>query len=482
MWKLLLNLFKGKKEEPEETCVQEPIESEMKEKPIVDSNPMFSKLVENEYEFLSLAQGELSKAHRLLSQGKYSDVRDVLKPLGMLVRTSLITNYGSEQYEKLLDIIESSTLIADTYIKEDDYEKAYNELNNAKTYADELTMLASNRQGTLRFIIHMYCMYLECCHKLGREDGRELIINKIGSVIAILASCMSRSSVTDKIKSVERICDYVDELITMEAYKDACAIYLQVFSSIKWEELDDHSLKHSYAILYGRYVRCLLDSSPVDMDVCMNSCVSEVEMYEELLEEEDSIQAKMDLAVAYSHLANCYSLTEDYPNFVTSHVRKIVLLTDAIKNNLGNEDNIYNNKRLSDSIGISIKNCVNEFGEVNSSNVNFYKEIFNALKIINGCYMENSELLAYINLIAGELFKYINDNDFILAQDCLITRFTSLLYLLNNYGPEDNIVKDFADTIVYAQPFIIENKQTINDDLRELWNDSYSKAKEIFNL
>ena len=97
-------------------------------------------------------------------------------------------------------------------------------------------------------------------------------------------------------------------------------------------------------------------------------------------------------------------------------------------------------------------------------------------------YMENSELLAYTNLIAGALFKVVKEEDFAIAQDCLVSRFTSLLYLLNKYGPEKDIVKDFADTIVYAQPFIIKNEDRINDELRALWSNSYSKAKELFNI
>lgn len=482
MWKKLLSLLTGKKGECKNDNGRESAENEVGDGPKVDLNPMFSKLFEDEYAFLSFTQGELSKARFLHSQGKLSEVRDTLKPLGLAVKASLVANYNSEQYEKLLDIIESSTIIADTYIKEEKYKNAYEELNGAKTYTDKLTLLASNRQGVLRLIVNMYCMYLKCCYKLGKENETEVIMKKIASVLAILSSCLSRSSVSDKIHNVESICDYIDELIILKANKDACDILSQVLSFLKWEELDDYSLKHSYAILYGRYVRSLLNSNPDDIDACMSSCVSEVEMYKNLLKEKNSVQAKMDLAVALSHMADCYSLKEDNPNYIASHIRKIVLLADAIKDNTANEDNIFNNKRLSESIVISIKNCIYKFGEVNNSNVNYYTGIFNAVKDVNRYYMDNSELLAYTNLVAGDLFKLINDKDFVIAQDCLVTRFTSLLYLLNNFGPEKDVVKDFADTIVSAQPFIIDNEKRINDELRELWIHSYSKAKEIFNF
>ena len=56
------------------------------------------------------------------------------------------------------------------------------------------------------------------------------------------------------------------------------------------------------------------------------------------------------------------------------------------------------------------------------------------------------------------------------------------LLLYYNYGAEKDIAKDFAETITYAQPFIIKNEKTINDDLKVLWINSFSKAKEIFNL
>lgn len=482
MWKKLLSLLKGKKEECKKDNGRESAENVVGEEPKVDLNPMFSELFEDEYAFLSFAQGELSKARYLHSQGKLLEVRDTLRPLNLAVKASLVTNYNSEQYEKLLDIVESSTIIADTFVKEEKYKDAFDELNDAKTYTDQLTVLASNRQGVLRLIVNMYCLYLKCCYKLGKENGIEMIMKKIESVLAILSSCLSRSSVSDKIQNVERICDYIDELVTLEANKDACGILSKVLSFLKWEELDDYSLKHSYAILYGRYVGCLLKASPDDINECITTCISEIEMYKNMLEEKDCAQAKMELAVAYSHLSSCYSLAEDYPNFIASHVKKIGLLADAIKDNIDNEDIVFNNKRLSESIVISIKNCINKFGEVNSNNVNYYTGIFNAVKDVNQYYMDNSELLAYTNLVAGELFKYINEKDFIIAQDCLVTRFTSLLYLLNNYGPEKDVVKDFADTIVYAQPFIIGNIERINDELRELWINSYSKAKELFNL
>lgn len=481
MWKKLLSLLKGTNEECKNNSILESSERKVVKEPKVDLPPVFSKLFEDEFAFLSFAQGELRKGRLLVSQRKYSDARDVLKPLVTIVKTSLITNYESERREKLLDIVEGSTIAADTYIKEDNYSDAYDLLEDTQKYAEDLTLLASNLKGTLTLIVQMYCMHLKCCHKLGKETEKEKIREKVESVIAILSSCVSGSPISDKIQIMERICDYFDELITMKAYNDACIIFSQALSSIKWEELYDYSLKHSYAILYGRYVSCLLNSCPNDMNECKRICDSEIEMYKNLLEEKDCVQAKMDLAVAYSHKANYYSLAKDYSNFVASHVRKIVLLSDAIKGNDAIDDNTYN-KRLSDSIVISINNCINEFGEVDNSNVNYYKDIFNAIKNINKYYLVNSELLAYINLIAGELFKYINDKDFLIAQDCLITRFTSLLYLLNNFGPEKNIAKDFADTIVYAQPFIIENERNINDDLREIWINSYSKAKEIFNL
>ena len=482
MWKNLLYFLKGRKGERKNDFRRESAENEVGDGPKVDLNSVFSKLFEDEYAFLSFAQGELSKARYLHLQGKLSEVRDTLKPIGFAVRALLVANYNSEQYEKLLDIVESSTIIADTYIKEEKYKDAFEELNDAKTYADQLTVLASNRQGVLRLIVNMYCMYLKCCYIFGKENEIEMIKKKIESVLAILSSCLSRSPVSDKIQNVEKICDYIDELITLEANKDACGIISQVLSFLKWEELDDYSLKHSYAILYGRYVRTLLNSNPKDIDACMSSCVSEVEMYKDLLGEKDSAQAKMDLAIAFSHLADCYSLMDDLRNYVTFHVRKIVLLTDAIKGNIPHEDDVYDNKRLSDSIIISLKNCINELGEVNNSNVSYYKELFNVVKYINQYYLKNGELLAYINLIARELFKFISSKDFKLAQESLITRFTSLLYLLNNFEPEDDVVKDFANTIVDAQPFIIDNEKTINDDLKELWINSYSKAHELFHL
>ena len=482
MWKKLLSLLKGKKEECKNNNVLESSERKVVNGPKVDLNPMFSKLFEDEYAFLSFAQGELRKGRLLVSQRRYSEARDVLKPLVTIVKSSLIANYESERREKLLDIVEGSAIVADTYIQEGNYSEAYDLLEDACKYAEDLTMLASNLKGTLTLIVQMYCMHLKCCHKLSRESGKEIIRRKTESVIAILSSCISRSSISDKIQIIERVCDYLDELIAIEAYKDACGIYSQALSSLKWEELEDYSLKHSYAILYGRYVGSLLNTCPDDINELMNTCISEIKMYKNLLEEKDCAQAKMDLAVAYSHLASCYSLAEDYPNFVSSHVRKIGLLADAIKDNIASEDNVFNNKRLSDSIVISIKNCFNKFGEVNSNNVNYYTGIFNAIKDINHYYMDNSELLAYTNLIAGELFKFLNDKDFAISQDCLVTRFTSLLYLLNNYGPEKAVAKDFADTIVFAQPFIINNETRINDELRELWINSYSKAKEIFNL
>ena len=49
------------------------------------------------------------------------------------------------------------------------------------------------------------------------------------------------------------------------------------------------------------------------------------------------------------------------------------------------EDDVYDNKRLSESIIISLKNCINNFGEVTSKNVNYYKEIFNVIKNIIFC-------------------------------------------------------------------------------------------------
>ena len=482
MWKKLSSLLKGKKGECPKNNVLESVENIAEDGYKPDLNTMFSKMFEDECAFLTFAQSELSKARYLHSQGKLKEVRDTLKPLGLAVRTSLVANYNSEQYEKLLDIIEIATIVADTYIKEDNYKDAFDELNDAKTYTDELTLFASNRQGVLKLIVSMYCKYLKCCCKLDKVDEIEMIKKMIESALALLSSCITRSSVSDKIQSIERICDYVDELIPLEAYKDVYGIFKQVLSFIEWEELEDYSLKHSYAILYGRYVRCLLNSRTDDIDACMSSCVSEVEMYEDLLKENKSNQARMDLAVAFSHMAECYSLKEDNPNFVTSHIRKIALLVDAIKVNAVDEDKIYDNKKLSESIVISIKNCIKKFGEVNSSNVNHYTDIFNAIKDVNHYYLDNSELLAYINMIAGELFKNIKEKDFVVAQDCLVTRFTSLLYLLNNYGPEKDVVKDFADTIVFAQPFIINNEKRINDELRELWINSYSKAKELFKL
>lgn len=481
MWKKFLSLLKGNKKESKKDDVREPVKSEVEKSSKVDLNPMFSKLFEDEFAFLSFAQGELRKGRLLVSQSRFSEARDVLKPLVVIVKHSLIANYESERREKLLDIVEGSTIVAHTYIKEDNYSNAYDLLEDTQKYAEDLTLLASNLKGTLTLIVQMYCMHLKCCHKLGKDGGKD-IKEKIESIIAILASCVSNSPISDKIRIVERICDYVDELIEIKAYKEACSIYSQTLSAIKWDELDNYSLKHSYAILFGRYVRCFLNSSPDDLERSMDICVSEVEMYKNLLEEKDSAQAKMDLAIAYSHLADCYSLMDDYKNYVTSHVRKIVLLTDAIKGNISHEDDVYDNKRLSDSIIISLKNCINEFGEVNSNNVSYYKELFNAVKHINQYYLENGELLAYINLIAGELFKFDSSNDFILAQECLITRFTSLLYLLNNFGSENDVVKDFANTIVDAQPFIVDNEKRINDDLRELWINSYSKAHELFNL
>lgn len=480
MWKKLFSLLKCKTKEIKEVSVKEPLESNATKGLGADLAEKYLKLFEDEYAFLSIVQGELRKGRLLVSQKKYSEARDFLKPLVTIVQTSLVIKYESERREKLLDVVEGSTIIADTYIKEGDYSSACELLENTQKYADDLTLLASNLKGTLTLIAQMYCMLLKCYHNLGK-DGRKEIREKIESVIAILSSCISGSPVSNKTQIVERICDYLDELIAMKAYEDACSIYLQILHIIQWEELENYSLKHSYAILYGRYVVCLINSNPDDMNSCIGSCLTEIEMYKNLLEERDCAQARMDLAVANSHLANCYSSLGDYPNFIAAHVRKIELLTDAIKMNIPNEDNIYDNKRLSDSIGLSIRACVSEFGEVTNDNANYYKEIFNVIKNINQYYLDNSELLAYINLIAGELFKY-NNKDFIIAQDCLVTRFTSLLYLLNNYGPEENIIKDFADTITYAQPFIVENEQAINDVLKVLWINSISKAKEIFNL
>lgn len=482
MWKKLFSLLKGKKGEFKKVNVQEPAECELENSSKVDLNPMLSKMFEDEFAFLSFAQGELRRGHLLNSLSKFSEARDVLNPLITAVKVSLIRNFNSERREKLLDIVEGSTIVADTYIKEGNYSNAYKTFEDVQKYAEDLTLLASNLKGTLTLITQMYCMYLKCCHILGKDGEKEDIKKKVERLIYILLSFDSNSSISDKIQIIERICDYIDELISVKAYKDACSLFSQVLSSLKWEELDDYSLKHSYAILYGRYVWCLLNSDPEDTNICIDSCLTEIEMYKILLEEKDSPQSKMDLAIAYSHLANYYQLSNDYPNFVASHVKKIKLLTAAIKDNISKEDNIYDNKRLSESITISIKNCINEFGEVKISNVIYYKELFNVLKNINQYYLENSELLACINLIAGELFKFINHEDFNTSQDCLITRFTSLLYLINKFGAEEAITKDFAETIMYAQPFIIANKNEINDKLRYLWINSYSKAKEIFEI
>lgn len=496
MWKKLLSLLKGKTVDCKKEVVlvnklkptdlrntlRKSTEREVRVEQKVDLEPMFSKLFEDEYAFLSFAQGELRKGRLLVSQSKFSEARDVLKPLVVIVKHSLIANYESERREKLLDIVEGSTIVAHTYIKEGNYSNAYEILEDVQQYAEDLTLLASNLKGTLTLIIQMYCMYLKCCHKLGEDGGKIAIREKTESIIAILSSCISKSSISDKIQIIERICDYIDELVAIKAYKDACSIYSLVLSTLKWEELNDYSLKHSYAILYGRYVGSLLNSSQDDTKSCIVSCLTEVDMYKNLLEEKNDAQAKMDLAIAYSHLAECYSLMQEWKNYVTSHVSKIILLTDAIKGNISHEDDVYDNNRLSESIIISLKNCINEFGEVTSKNVNYYREIFNVIKNLNQYYLENSELLAYINLIAGELFKYYNEKDLTIAQECLITRFTSLLYLLNNYGAEKDIAKDFAETITYAQPFIIKNEKTINDDLKVLWINSFSKAKEIFNL
>jgi tetratricopeptide (TPR) repeat protein len=481
MWKKLLSWLIGQKGIIKKYNVKELIESNATKAFKPDLNSMSLKLFEDEFAFLSLVQGELKKGQLLVSQRRFSEARDVLKPLVTIVKASLIANYESERREKLLDIVEGTTILADTYIKEGDYSSAYKVLDDAQKYADDLTLLASNLKGTLTLVTQMYCMYLKCCHKLGKDGGKE-IKEKIESVIAILSSCISRSPVSNKIQIVERICDYLDELIVMKAYGEACSIYLQVLPILQWEELDDYSLKHSYAILYGRYVMCLINSNTNDMNSCISSCLTEIEMYKNLLDERDCAQARMDLAVAYSHLANCYSSLGDYTNFIALHVKKIALLTDAIKKNIVDEDDIYDNEKMSDSIVISIKTCINKFGEVTGNNVCYYEKIFNTVKNINKYYLGNSELLAYINLIAGELFKYINNDDLNIAQDCLITRFTSLLYLLNNYGPERDVVKDFADTILYAQPFIIDNEMAISDELKELWVNSFSKAKEIFNL
>lgn len=481
MWKKLLSLLKGRKGVASQNDGRESAENKVGNVLKDNSKPMFSKLFEDEYAFLSFAQGELRKGRYLVSQSKFLEARDVLKPLVTIVKASLVANHESERREKLLDIVEGSTIAAYCYIEEGKYSNAYDLLEDARKYAEDLTLLASNLKGTLTLIVQMYCMHLNCCQILGKESEKERIREKVESVIAILSSCVSDSPIYDKIQIMERICDYLDGLITMKAYNDACIIFSHALFSINWEELNDYSLKHSYAVLFGRYVGCLLNSSSKDMKDCKQKCDSEIEMYKCLLEEKNSVQAKMDLAVAYSHKANYYLLAQDYPNFVALHVRKIALLADAIKGNVAIEGLDYN-KRLSDSIVISIKNCINEFGEVDRKNVNYYKAIFDSTKNINNFYLVNSELLAYINLIAGELFKYIYDKDFFIAQDCLITRFTSLLYLLDSYGPEKDVVKDFLDTIVYAQPFIKDNEKRINDELRELWIKSYSKAKEVMDF
>ena len=104
MWKKFLSLLKGNKKESKKDDVREPVKSEVEKSSKVDLNPMFSKLFEDEFAFLSFAQGELRKGRLLVSQSKFSEARDVLKPLVVIVKHSLIANYESERRENVFTI------------------------------------------------------------------------------------------------------------------------------------------------------------------------------------------------------------------------------------------------------------------------------------------------------------------------------------------------------------------------------------------
>ncbi len=470
----LFSLFRRNKSGRQKEAAGKPVGNGIEGKPVAD-NPLKSLLQpENEFELLTLVQGEIKKGRILLRQHTLGEARNVLMPVKMLMKQSLIANMDSERYEKLLDIIECSSLIADTYVEGKDYAAAYEEADDALLFAEQLTVLASNRPGTLQLIARLYCTYLSCCHKTGNPKGAESVHKKLESVLSLLSAIMCDGDDNGKAGYFDTVCNLVEELIGADAYEDATRISLQTISPFEWKELEDPASRHSFAILHSRYAYCLLNTKPIDVPSCLDACRIEVAMFEDLAAEDDSVRAKMDLAVACSHRAVCHSYREDEFMFLCDHLKKIELLGAALRQNCVEEDPLYNNQALSDSIVQSIRAVVQEFGEIDENNLHYYSDLYKAIRGIDDYYKGSGALLAHINLIAGELFKITNKRDPATAQDCLSTRFSNLIYLVHSFGREDNIILDLSVTVEIAKPFIINHKSEITEELNSLYLEALS--------
>lgn len=290
----------------------------------------------------------------------------------------------------------------------------------------------------------------ELVAKLELGKSVESNLNTINDYIQYLIVAANKDKY--KLNAVLIIGQIADTLLSKQMYYNACnyySYYLDIISHIK--DIDNSS-KRDLAVFLGHYNVAMMNCESKDWNTIKENIDKEVKLYEEIDKIYGDVRSKMDLAIAYSHLANFFEKDKNYNEIYCCHIKKIQLIEESFF--LENQKSEYPVEARIDSVINSMQPIIN-YVVVASDNEKILalKNIINILEsILSKEY--NIKLLQFFTTFAMEGFKNSNNRE---AEFFLFKKINALLKLVNLFGLEDGIKDDLEQTIEESRLYAKKN-------------------------
>lgn len=290
----------------------------------------------------------------------------------------------------------------------------------------------------------------ELVAKLELGKSVESNLNIINDYIQYLIVAANKDKY--KLNAVLIIGQIADTLLSKQMYYNACnyySYYLDIISHIK---NIDNSSKRDLAVFLGHYNVAMMNCESKDWNTIKENIDKEVKLYEEIDKIYGDVRSKMDLAIAYSHLANFFEKDKNYNEIYCCHIKKIQLIEESFF--LENQKSEYPVEARIDSVINSMQPIIN-YVVVASDNEKILalKNIINILEsILSKEY--NIKLLQFFTTFAMEGFKKSNNRE---AEFFLFKKINALLKLVNLFGLEDGIKDDLEQTIEESRLYAKKN-------------------------
>lgn len=436
-----------------------------------DINTVVLQISKNEELGMSQIQDELKKLEHDIKLGDFSKIG--LKPSFLQAVLAGLLSIAGESYrpDKLFFTARCIAIQSQYLIHKGALSEVISFLNDNELILKEIELYGSSNINILKILSKIKIQEIKAL-----IESHNDIENSLSSTLDILRLfCISSEVGSDKLAANLYMTDLADLLSLNGKTSEAVKVYKELFDIFPLDSFTDKKLRDAATLAFGHYVQAVLNDNSISNEEKESFCLQEIELFQQIAINEKTTKSYFDLAIACAHAANFYfdlNYIAESANWV---LKKFKLISYAIKLIAdGNPDTVATNERLSQSFINSCQNLINcALLSKREIKISYISSALSILIDILGNYEEDIRLYSYANAFADELFKeYESSDEKELAEAYLLFKLRTVFGLLNIFPEDQALNQEFYNTLLMGNTFVKTNWNTINDEIRTMWQHS----------